>query len=405
MSSLRSALDELVREDLDRVGDRALEDDFAELEHLARTLQAERLRRLAEIHRRRTWERDGYLSTGAWLTHRFGLAWTGAARELQEADALEAMPLVRSALREGELSGAAIQTLARAHDAHPQEFREHEPVLVEAARRLTERNLRRAVAYWRQALDGPGNLRDAAAAHLTRRLHLSPTLDGMVKVDGVLDVDVGRTVMTAVDAVVSAEVRSAPPDDQRTSAQRRADALGEVCRQWLDGSTRPEVGGERPHLTVTVDLEALRGATGRTCELGSDAVIHPESARRLACDASVARVIVGPRSEPLDVGRRTAVVPPSIRRAVIVRDRHCRFPGCDRPPPWCDAHHVVHWADGGPTALANLVLLCRRHHRLVHDAGFRVTMDGRTPGFRRPDGTPLPLSSGRVVPGRRGRDP
>lgn len=405
MSSLRSVLDELEREDLDRVGDRALEDDFAEIERLARALQAERLRRLAEIHRRRTWERDGYLSTGAWLTHRFGLAWTGAARELGEADALRDMPLARSALREGELSGSAVQILVRAHDAHPQAFRAHEPVLVEAARSLGERDLRRAVAYWRQALDGPGSLRDAAAVHLARRLHLSPTLDGMVKLDGKLDAETGQTVMAAVDAVVSAEVRATAPDDQRTSAQRRADALGEVCRQWLDGSSRPEVGGERPHVTVTVDLEALRGAAGTTCELGSDAVIHPESARRLACDASVARVITGARSEPLDVGRRTAVVPPSIRRAVRVRDRQCRFPGCDRPPPWCDAHHILHWADGGPTALSNLVLLCRRHHRLVHEAGFRVTMEGATPVFRRPDGTALALSSGRVVPGRRRRDP
>lgn len=405
MSSIRSALDELVREDLDRVGDRALEDDFAELERVARTLQAERLRRLAEIHRRRTWERDGYLSTGAWLTHRFGVAWTGAARELQEADALEAMPLVRSALREGELSGSAVQILTRARQAYPVDFREHEPVLVEAARTLTERDLRRAVAYWRQALDGPASLRDAAAAHLTRRFHLSPTLDGMVKVDGVLDADIGHTVMEAVDAVVSVEVRSAAPDDQRTSAQRRADALGEVCRQWLDRSSRPEVGGERPHVTVTVDLEALRGTAGSACELGSETVVHPETARRLACDASVARVIIGPRSEPLDVGRRTPVIPPAMRRAVVVRDGRCRFPGCDRPPPWCDAHHVVHWADGGATALMNLVLLCRRHHRLVHEVGFRVTMDGGAPLFRRPDGSPLPLSSGRVVAGGRGRDP
>ena len=92
-------------------------------------------------------------------------------------------------------------------------------------------------------------------------------------------------------------------------------------------------------------------------------------------------------SEPLDVGRRTAVVPGPMRRAVIVRDRHCRFPACDRPPPWCDAHHVVHWASGGVTALSNLVLLCRRHHRFVHEGGFRLAMVGGSPVFTRPDGT------------------
>ena len=116
--------------------------------------------------------------------------------------------------------------------------------------------------------------------------------------------------------------------------------------------------------------------------------IHPEIVRRLACDASISRVITRGGSEPLDVGRRTAVVPAPMRRAVVVRDRHCRFPGCDRPPPWCDAHHAKHWADGGETSLANLVLLCRRHHRLVHrPGGFRLEMTDGRPVFRKEDGT------------------
>jgi hypothetical protein len=102
------------------------------------------------------------------------------------------------------------------------------------------------------------------------------------------------------------------------------------------------------------------------------------------------RVVLSGRSEPLDVGRRTKVVPPSLRRAVIVRDRTCRFPGCDRPHTWCDAHHVVHWADGGPTGLPNLLLLCRPHHRLIHrPGGFRAEMHEGRPVFRRPDGSML----------------
>jgi hypothetical protein len=112
--------------------------------------------------------------------------------------------------------------------------------------------------------------------------------------------------------------------------------------------------------------------------------------RRLACDAAVLRVVLAAGSQPLDVGRRTAVVPPAIRRAVIVRDRPCRFPGCDRPQSWCDAHHVVQWADGGPTSLANLLLLCRRHHRTVHErGGFTLSLDDGYPVFRRPDGSVL----------------
>jgi hypothetical protein len=138
---------------------------------------------------------------------------------------------------------------------------------------------------------------------------------------------------------------------------------------------------------VTLDLDALEGRAGRS-ELVDAGPVTPDIARRIACDAKVSRVITDGGSQPLEVGRSTKVVPPPIRRAVTVRDRGCRFPGCGRPPDWCDAHHVMHWADGGETGLANLVLLCRPHHRLVH-RGFGVAVvDGR-PIFRRPDGSPL----------------
>jgi hypothetical protein len=130
------------------------------------------------------------------------------------------------------------------------------------------------------------------------------------------------------------------------------------------------------------------GANG--AELDHVGPIGEELARQLACDASVMRVVMAGASQPLDVGRRTPVVPSSIRRAVIVRDRSCRFPGCDRPPRWGDVHHVVHCADGGHTALPNLLLLCRPHHRLVHERrGFRLELEDGAPVFRRPDGTVL----------------
>ena len=120
------------------------------------------------------------------------------------------------------------------------------------------------------------------------------------------------------------------------------------------------------------------------------AVIGAEAARRLACDASVTRVVLDPASRPLDVGRRSRVVPPAIRTALVVRDRGCAFPGCDRPPPWTDAHHVRHWADGGATSLDNLVLLCRRHHRTVHEGRWRL---GRDPTGRWTAAPPGPAGS------------
>ncbi|MDQ3991914.1 MAG: HNH endonuclease, partial [Actinomycetota bacterium] len=132
-------------------------------------------------------------------------------------------------------------------------------------------------------------------------------------------------------------------------------------------------------------------ALGPMAELEHTGPVGPEVITRLLCDASVARVVLAGGSEPLDVGRRTWVVPAPMRRAVVARDRHCRFPGCGRPPAWCEAHHVVPWEDGGPTAVANLLLLCRSHHRLVHRRRrpFGLKMVEGRPVFCRPDGTVL----------------
>jgi hypothetical protein len=300
------------------------------------------------------------------------------------------MPETRRALDEGELSMSAVRVLVTARDADPTAFRESETQLVDAARIHSMQDLQRVAAYWRQAverdqaLDGEEKLRER------RRLHASVTFMGMVRVDGDLDPETGETLLTAVRAVLDAESRTAGTDDCRTPAQRRADALGEVCRQWLDLGERPKVAGERPHVTVTVDEAALARDAGQTSELDHTGPADPALARRVACDGSIRRVVMAGRSEPLDVGRRTAVVSPALRRAVIVRDRGCRFPGCDRPHSWCDAHHVVHWADGGPTALPNLVLLCRRHHRMAHQrGGFGLELVEGRPVFRRPDGSVL----------------
>ncbi len=210
----------------------------------------------------------------------------------------------------------------------------------------------------------------------------------MVRIDGDLDPETGESLLTALRAIVDAESRSPDPSDRRTPAQRRADALGEICRQWLDSGERPTVGGERPHITATVDVDAVRGDQGGTSELDHVGPVDPHTTRRLACDASIMRVVMAGPSEPLDVGRRTPVISPAMRRAVIVRDRHCRFPNCDRPHTWCDCHHVVHWAVGGPTALQNLALLGRRHHRMVHQpGGFSLELLEGRPVFRRPDGS------------------
>jgi uncharacterized protein DUF222/HNH endonuclease len=390
MSELRSAIDALAAEDLAAVSDEQLEADFSELQRAGQALEAERLRRLSEIHRRQSHRREGYLTTASWLVARHRLGWTAASKEIRTARSLERMPHTKEALATGELSSSAVQMLVWARQSHPAQFHESERALVEAARRLSARHLQHTVSHWRQKLDWEQGLKEAERLREQRRLTVSTTILGMVRVDGDLDPETGETMLTALRHCMDADRRRKDPQDQRTPTQRRVDALAEICRGWLDGSDRPLMSGERPHVAVIVDLEALEGRAGRRAEFEHTGPVHPEVVRRWACDASVSRVITRGGSEPLDVGRRTAVVPSPMRRALIVRDRHCAFPGCDRPPPWCDAHHIDHWADGGITAISNLLLLCRRHHRLVHQpGGFKLElMDGRAV-FRRPDGVLL----------------
>jgi len=333
-------VDELKGEDLGTVDDGSLEADFGELQRASEALEVEKLRRLAEIRRRRTYERDGFVSASAWLVDRHRMAGGTAAR----AGSCSRRP---GPSRSGTFY--------------------------------------RMVGYWRQQADG----RHPERRFERRGLHVSPTVFGMVRVDGDLDPENGQALITAIRAVVDAETRSGDESDTRTPSQRRADALGEICRRHLACADRPLVGGERPQVSVLVDLEALQGGAGRA-ELEEAGPIDAESARRIACDAAVARVITKAPSEPIDVGRRSPVVSPALRRALVVRDRGCTFPGCDRPPGWCDGHHVKHWADGGETSLANTTLLCRRHHRLVHPPnGFRLVMADGRPVFRRPDGSML----------------
>jgi len=169
-------------------------------------------------------------------------------------------------------------------------------------------------------------------------------------------------LLGAVDA------RMPPPadDDDRTTSQRRADALGDLARDALESPTGPIVGGERPHINVHVDLAALQGGVSRLHETEDGFVLDPFAVSQLRCDASVSRIVFGPGSEVLDVGRKTRVIPAALRRAVVARDRHCVRRGCTRSPRWCDVHHLVPWSEGGETVIDNLCLLCRYHHSQLH---------------------------------------
>jgi hypothetical protein len=387
IGSIQLEIEQLRSRDIRRLADRELEAGFTQLQRVAEMLEAERARWLAEIDRRRTFAADGHLSTTSWLIDRFGASGAAACQQVRVARALEGMPVSREALGSGEISSSAVRVLMEAKEEQPEAFSEAEARLVQAAKALTVRKLTSAVATWSRNVDARAAEEKARRLKERRRLSIGPLPSGMVRIDGELDPETGQVVMTSLRSVLDAKARSGPGDG-RTPAQARADALGELCRQSLDRGGRPFVGRERPHLVVKLVPETLTGG-GAPAELEEAGVIGTQEARRLACDASITRVVLRGSSEPLDLGRRTPVIPPAIRRAVVVRDQGCRFPGCDRPAPWCDAHHARHWADGGPTSISNLVLLCRPHHRMLHEGGFKLDKSGCRLVFRRPDGSVL----------------
>jgi hypothetical protein len=274
------------------------------------------------------------------------------------------------ALADGDISFAHASLIARtAEELGGKWEAKAEKILVDAARDLDPLRLRWVCQHLKHALEPDGSLAESNQDFEQRRLQVSE-LNGMFKLDGVLDAAGGATLRTALDALMG------PPaeDDRRTARQRRADALVELAQQQLDHGNLPSVGGERPHISLTVSMPTLMQQPGsKAADLEWGQPVPAETARRLACDGSITAFLLDGEENPLYASRATRIVSGSLRRAVALRDGGCRFPGCDRPVSWTDAHHIRHWADEGPSEIDNIVLLCRRHHRHVHEGGWQLS--------------------------------
>jgi hypothetical protein len=255
----------------------------------------------------------------------------------------------------------------------------------------TAAQVERFVRAWRR-VDQAAEGRDDERRFLNRELATWVDDDGMVVIRGRLTPEAGAVVQRALEAAADRLFREARAcstgnslAEDFTPAQRRADALGLLAECGLPADLDRGPAGDRYQVVVHVDAATADGAI----ELGHSAqYVSAETSRRISCDAAVVTMRHGPDGETLNVGRRSRTVPTAIRRALDARDRGCRFPGCTSRR--CDAHHVEHWTDGGATSLENLLLLCRRHHRAVHEGGFRVAAgEGGAFVFQRPDGERL----------------
>ncbi len=374
--------------ELDRLGD-----EIAELSAHLEAATARLLDLIRAFDARGGWN-TGFRSCAAWLSWRVGLD-LGAARErVRVARALGTLPTLAEALARGELSYAKVRALTRV--ATP----ETEARLLALGRAGTAAHIERIVRGWRR-VDRLAEGREAARQHARRALHVYVDEDGTVVLRGRLAPEVGALLLRALDAARETlyprrrreEAVPAPADpaaEAPTRAQQQADALALLAEAALHHELDPGAPGERYQVVVHVDAELLADSAQPGQSVLEDGPrVSAETSRRLACDASRVVMRHDPDGRLVEVGARTRTIPPALRRALTNRDRGCRFPGCHVSV--CQGHHVRHWAAGGPTTLSNLALLCRRHHRAVHEEGYRLERlpDGALQ-FRRPDGRPLP---------------
>src|SRR5438105_824892 len=366
--------------ELERLGD-----EIAELSAHLDAATARLLDLIREFDERGGWN-TGFLSCAQWLSWRVGLD-RGAARErVRVARALGTLPRLAQALARGELSYSKVRALTRVATVETEER------LLAIGRAGTAEHVERIVRAWRR-VDRKAEAEETTRRHRSRALHVYQDEDGMVVVRGRMEPEVGAVLIQALaaareDLYQRARAKQAEdvPAGTPTMAQQQADALGLLAETALHHGIDPGAPGERYQVVVHVDAQVLADADapGQSV-LDGGARVPAGTSRRLACDAS--RVVMRHDADGriTEVGARTRTIPPALRRALQHRDKGCRFPGCGRLLG--QGHHIRHWAHGGPTTLSNLTMLCRRHHRAVHEEGFQVErLADDELCFRGPDG-------------------
>jgi hypothetical protein len=336
---------------------------------LAQTIarfESVRLRVLHAADRLRVGARAGMGTTAEWAAAVSGEKRGKARGDCELADKLASQPVFAEALASGAVSMAQAAALAGAVQPSDSEQR----ALLDDAAAMSVNELERRVTRFN--LD-----RERAPEPVVPSVSIIPTKSG-VKAEVTLDALGGEVFTTAVDAAAQRlSFESGTP-----LTQRRAAGLTAISRFFLDHHRKVTHRLGRPHVLVNVPLRTLTDDhPSASAVLGSGAVIDPGTARQLACDASVSRLITGPASEPLDIGRASRSIPTGISRLLITEDQHCRWPGCQSPAWSCEGHHV-RWWDGpyrGETKLSNLALMCWHHHHLLHtDRGWELSLDPQT---------------------------
>jgi hypothetical protein len=332
---------------------------------------------IAEFDRRKGWNCRATRDCAHWLNWKCGID-LGAAREkVRTARALEKLTQVSAAMERGEVSYSKVRAITRV--ATP----ENEHYFLHIALHGTAHHVETLVRAYRRATEAEELSREQQQ-RTHREVRYCWDVDGSLILKARLPADVGALVLKALEAAVP----EVPPDDvdRPTWSHKRADAMAVIFESFLAHGAEAMSGGERHQVVVHVSAETLQAGGGHHCEIEDGPAVAAETARRLACDASLVAIVEDEKGEPLNVGRKTRSIPPALQRALNARDKGCRFPGCTHKK-YTDAHHIQHWAHGGETKMSNLVTLCRFHHRKVHEGQVVVqVLDDGAIRFVQPNG-------------------
>ena len=338
------------------------------------------------------WHEEGLYSCAHWLNWQCGIGMNAAREKVRVAHCLADLPKISAALEKGEISYSKVRAMTRV--AHS----ENEVFLLMIARHGTASHMERLIAKtrWVKRLQDAQNSNDQ---HEHREVTFAYDEDGALVIRARLPAEQGALVLKALEMAmdrakaerkepaVSAETCNDPNPKARVPfSVHRADAMIELAETYLSHGAKTSATADRYQVVVHVSAETLEDGSGDICELEHGPNVSAETSRRIACDSSVVKLFEDETGEPINIGRKSRVIPSAMRRILKARDKGCRFPGCTHQH-YIDGHHIKHWAAGGETRIDNLVQLCRYHHRLVHEGGFgcEKTANGRIV-FKNKDG-------------------
>ena len=335
--------------------------DLPELSRCINLLQLEHSKMAAAFARTDEYDRCGNYSPIHWIRQNCHLTAAAAADRIAVGAQLETLPQSTEAMATGEIGFGHLALIAREAEAVAQSGKNtqfEETPLLDKAIDYTVGRFRNFCHHQRHANDPDGYANEQAEKVEARSLDFNTGEGGMVWIRGVLDPEGGSILRAALEPLAHRN----GVQDYRPRPRRLADALVELAQH-----------GQRSQLQVTTTLETLLERAGApAAEVEFCLPLSAASIQRLACDCNVTRILLDSNSLVIDVGRSKRVVSPAQERALRVRDKTCRWPGCDRPASYTAAHHLVHWTRGGKTDLSNLVLLCHRHHWMVHEGGWQI---------------------------------